>query len=343
MKKTILPLLLIAAIYSCKKGSTTGGIPLKLLPDSNIVVSTPAINPLNTRFTHVDTTYNLLGYGYDITGKYADTSAVRGQAINVRAYDVNNPGRFVPDLSTTATFHLINAESAVDFSHQISSRLNESSGLSLFKGSIVSAFAGTNALSSKYVYGSYTMIIQQKRVKMMQNIDLIKNYLTATFISDSQTLSAADLVKKYGTHILADVVLGARLNIMYQAQSNASGKLASSTAGMRYALARVFGLSTGALDPINTIDLAAVSSPVLVYEATGADQSKLKLNTSTTVPTLNTNNWHLSSTYASAVFIDISPNGLLPLDALISDPVKQAAVKSYIASYLASEQVKLVN
>jgi hypothetical protein len=106
---------------------------------------------------------------------------------------------------------------------------------------------------------------------------------------------------------------------------------------------KVFGLSTGALDPINNVDLSAVSSPKLVYEAEGADQSQLNVNTTSKIPTLNITNWHHSSTEASAVFIDISENGLIPLYELIADPVKHSSVKEYIINYLTIQQVKLVN
>jgi hypothetical protein len=196
MKRILIPLVAIVILYSCKKSNISTNSPDKLLPDSNILVSTTPVNPVNS-VLKVDKTYNLLGYGYDITGKYADTSAVRGQAINVAAYDVNNPGRLVIDLSKIATSHIINAENAESYSEQLASRLAESRGLKQFKGSLISPFSDVDALSSKYVYGDYAVIIQQKRIKMQNNYDLLKNYLTSAFIQDSQAFSAAELVKKY--------------------------------------------------------------------------------------------------------------------------------------------------
>ena len=340
MKKILIPLAAIITLYSCKKSNISSVSPAKLLADSSILVSTVPTNPANS-VLKVDKTYNLLGYGYDITGKYADTSAVRGQAINVDSYDVNNPGRFVIDASKTATSLIINAENAESYSEQLASRLAASRGLKQFKGSLTSPF--TDALSSNFVYGNYAVIIQQKRVKMQNSFDLLKKYLTAAFIHDNQALSATELVKKYGTHVLSDITLGAKLSVIYQAKTSATDRLASESAGFRYAMNKVFGLSTGALDPINNVDLSTVSSPKLVYEAEGADQSLLKLTATSKIPTLNITNWRLSSTEVNAVFIDISENGLIPLYELIADPVKQSSVKEYITNYLTIQQVKLAN
>ncbi len=342
MKKNLILLIVIIAFYSCKKSNVSPNGPAKMLPDSNIVVSSPQIGPVNSAL-NIDKTYNLLGYGYDITGKYADTSAVRSQAINMAAYDANNPGRVSNLYYTMSTFHIINAQNAESFSEQLSSGLAASNGLKLFKGSLVSVFPDVNALSSKYVYGNYTVIIQQKLVKMDVNYDLLKQSLSTGFVHDIGALNAADLVKKYGTHVLSDITLGAKFNVTYQAQTSSDNPLASESAGFRYAIGKVFGLFTGELDPIDSLELDAISSPRLVYEAEGADQSKLQLNTTSKTATLDITNWLTSSTEDSAVFIDISENGLIPLYELISDPIKQAAVKLYITNYLAAQQVKLVN
>lgn len=333
MKKTLILFALIATTFSCKKSSNPT---TPVVKNSVSDISVASIKSTNSSLSHVDPQYNLLGYGYDITGKYADTSSVRSLAIEVKAYDIDNPGRVVFDLSSTATTQTLNAENADSLLSQLSSRTDETNGLKMFKGTITTPFGGQDALSSKYVYGVFSVIIQQKRVKMMSNYDLLKNYLTPSFANDIKVLSAADLVKKYGTHILSDIVLGAKLNAYYQAESNSGNRLSAESNGLTYAISKVFGLSTGALDPVNMTELASISSPKIVYEAVGADQSKLVLNTTTNPVSVDITNWHLSSTRAGAAFIDISKQGLMPIYELITDPVKKAEVKAYIATYLSN-------
>ncbi len=331
MKKNLILFALIVLAFSCKKSSS----PVTSVINNSVSdISVASIKSTNNSGSQGDPSYNLLGYGYDITGKYADTSSVRSLAIDVKAYDINNPGRVVPDLSTTATTLTLNAENADNLALQLSSKTDETSGLKMFKGTITTPFGGQDALSSKYVYGVFSVIIQQKRVKMMSNYDLLKNYLTPSFANDIKVLSAADLVKKYGTHVLSDIVLGAKLNAYYQAESTSGNRLSAESNGLTYAISKVFGLSTGALDPINKSELASITSPKIVYEAVGADQSKLILNTTTNPVSVDITSWHLSSTRAGAVFIDISQKGLMPIYELITDQAKKAEVKAYITTYL---------
>jgi hypothetical protein len=337
-KKILLAFAVLAIFYGCKKQSQPA-IKTSSLPEISVTgFATTGNAPIRG-----DKIYNLLGYGYDITGKYADTSAVRSQAINIAAFGTDNPDRVVFDESKTSASQIINAKDAEDFSQQLSARLDESNGFKFFKGSVTAPFPGQNALSAKYVYGNYAMIIQQKRIKTNASNGLLMNYLTPAFTHDILALSAADLVKKYGTHVLADIVLGAKLNIMYQAETTAPTRAASEFAGFNFAIKKVFGLFTGSLDPINTTDLQTISSPQIVYEAAGADLSKIKVNTTSRTPTVDVADWHLSSTEAGAAFIDISKSGLIPLYALIADPARKATVQSYITKYLMDQQVKLAN
>lgn len=342
MKKISLPLLIITTFLSCKKQVEKPSTNDNNLPDFPIsVVGPKSLNSLPNN--KIDKVYYQLGYGYDITGKYADTSAVRAKAINVAAYANVYPNRFDLSRNTVSTFNTINAVNAEDFAKQTSSQLQESQGLNLCKGTILTAFPNSNAFSAKYVYGSYSNIIQWKRVKFVQNYDLLKNFLTPDFNADVQNLPVSDLVKKYGTHVLSDIILGAKFTVIYQAETSVADRLAKESASFTYVLSKVFGLTSGKLDAINLADLKAVSSPRVVYEAVGADLSKLVENRSGKTPTLDINNWHLSSKEADAEMIDIWSQGLIPLYELIGDSAKKAAVKNYITTYLLTEQVKVTN
>ena len=339
MKRIFLGLIVLAVYSSCNKVNNLVDPTIATdLPD--IVVTGPKIN---NNFIQANKTYNLLGYGYDVTGKYADTSAVRSSAINVAALDINNPYSVNFNGSTYSGWETINAVDAADYSSQLSNMLSETTGLNQFKGSITTPFPGQNSFSPKYIYASYSYIFRHKKIAITADYDLLKHYLTPAFIQDSQNLTPADLVKKYGTHILADISIGAKLNVTYQAETTSPTRKAALKAGFNYAMGKVFNLFTGSLDPINTTDLQTVSSPKIVYDAIGADLSKIKVNTTTSTPTVEIIDWANSSTASGAAFIGIGikKNSLIPLHELISDPVQKTAVKTYIAGYLTSQQVKL--
>ena len=340
MKKTVVFLSFLCAIYSCKKSNQTPANTIPLTP-AKITVS---VSPLVTNNTtpQGSATYNLLSYGYDITGKYADTSAVRSVVIDIAAFDANNPGRFDTSLATAGQSKVIYGQNAESFSSQLSVGLTETTGFNDFKGSITSVFPAPDAFSKKYVYASYSYIIQLKRVGFSGDTALLAKYVTPQFSRDVQLLNPADLVRIYGTHVLCDIDLGARFNVIYQGATSNTNTFSAVFAGFNYAMGNVFGLSTGSLDPISKYDLATISNPKIFYNAVGGDLTKLN-ETTADGKKIIIQDWQNSATLANAVFIDINQNGLIPLYELISDAAQKAKVKAYITSYVAGNQVKLTN
>src|ERR1700744_4009359 len=126
MKKTLTLLALLSIIYSCKKSNDNTPVKTQSVPAKILVSGPSSFN--NNASSQGSATYNLLGYGYDITGSYADTGSVRAVAIDVSAYDINNPGRFVIDLSKSSGQKVFNAENAGNLSQSLSAQLDETAG-----------------------------------------------------------------------------------------------------------------------------------------------------------------------------------------------------------------------
>jgi hypothetical protein len=283
--------------------------------------------------------FSFIGYGYNITGKYADTSSVKMPAINIDAYAAAYPNRVDIGRTTSAGAESTYAKDAEDYSYKISSQLKESEGMRLFKHTITNAFPGQDALSDKYIYAQYTYAITWKTIKTNWGDAGVKDYLTAEFRNDVQSLTPENLVKKYGTHILSGVTLGENFNVYYQAKSTGSDKLHSSIVGFTYALKQVFGVMSGFLDPLKPTEINAVSEPKLVYEAIGGDPSKVNKTVANGKTLIRFNEWISTCTEDKALFTDIV--SMSPLYMLIDDPAKKAEVKNYITSYIEQNQVKL--
>src|SRR4051812_47125557 len=94
MKKLLPVLSLILIIGACKKD--IGSLPDRTdsIEDSTFSVSeiknesapiTPAAN----------TIYDLLGYGYDVNGRYADPNSARDRVVDIEKLDNLYPGRVV--------------------------------------------------------------------------------------------------------------------------------------------------------------------------------------------------------------------------------------------------------
>lgn len=332
----------LAIFASCKKSTVSN--PETPAPETikemNIAVT--ELNPSSAVAVQQGTPgYNFIGYGYDITGKYADVSSVKAQAINTLAYAAAYPNDIDVSHSTSGGFNCMYAKNAEDYSSKLSMNLSASNGMNLFKETITSAFPGQDVISDKYIYAQYEYAMTWKTVRTYWGDHSLQNYLTTQFTNDVQTLTAADLVKKYGTHVLSQIKIGQKFDVYFQAKSTGNDTLHSSIVGLTYTLKKAFGLPTGYLDLLKANEVNAISEPKLVYESVGGDPSKITKTITSKGTQIDFFDWLPTCTENTAFFIDILPNGLTPLYDLIADPTKKAEVKGYITSYLEQNQVKI--
>lgn len=343
MKKVILSLAVIAMLVSCKKKTSIVVPPEpekeKLATDINVYLSG------FTRFTDPapqgNGIYNFLGYGYDVTDKYNNEDAVRLNVVDVSSFVSANPTRF--DLSRPLASYFITktATNAEDLSSQLSNDFLATKGLKLFRNTVQSAFSWDSFLNRKYVYAYYSKVVEQKRVKFMASAS--NDYLSSNFVRDLAALDPAELVRRYGTHVLQDITLGASFSVVYQASTTGQDRRKISATGLRYTMNKGFGLFTGELDPIDLVALNANKEATIYYVATGGDLSKLNWNTNFQLPWFSINDWHSSATEDKSKLVRIAEDGLVPLEDFIADAKKKAEVKTYIAQYIRGKEVKLEN
>lgn len=338
---------LMLTVVSCKKSGVkenTNPEPEKeTFPKIEIDVSGP-VGKINKPVHQGNGEYNFLGYGYDITGKYADSSAVREMAIDVVAYSKDHSGRIINWQSLeTNSGYMTAAIHAEELAAKISQRTTATAGTKSFRQSITSFFPENTALTTKYVYGDFMRVIQYKDLRFNWLPSQIEPYLTPAFKNDIQALSAAGIVKKYGTHILKEIYLGAKIHGIYQAISSSSNRSRIAEAGAEIAFKAVLGY-IHSIDPgFTTADYKNILSAKIIYEVVGGDLAALKENRSATPVKVEFLDWVKTVNKEGAMFIDIKPNGLLPVYDLISDPVKRSAVQQYVETYIKEQEIKLIN
>ncbi|WP_025143654.1 MAC/perforin domain-containing protein [Pedobacter jeongneungensis] len=344
MKRTILALALMATLAACKKNSEEIPNPVpeeKLSPDIAFTVkgATQDTQPLYPS----STTFNFLGFGYDVTDKFNDLSSVRANVVDISAYDADRKYNVVSIRGTESSWRTIQAESAVDLSTKFSNSYNTTKGLKLFGNTINQVFPGTDATDKKYVYGHYSYYMIWKVYKFYYE-QSVNNFLTADFKRDITLLSAQELVNKYGTHVLTNIKIGSKFDVVYQAEAPQNERRgAIIMEGLRYTLKRTFGLPTGYLDEPILRNLNDNTSAQIYYSSTGGDISKLKPETINNRVIVNLNNWVASTTEDKATFIGASDDGLAPLYSFIDNAAKKAEVKAYLDQYYAAKTVKLTN
>lgn len=332
---TCSAIAITSTFTSCKKN------------DLNIKQST---NPKKlTTQSAGDNVYDLLGYGYDVTGEYASSNSTTYQVVDIAKIAQAEPNRFVTDLNVTQTSESHSGSTAEDYSQQLSYSTGASLTVGAFSGTIDEKFHEFGSLSSKYSYADASLLIKQKRLKFDAPLSLIKStYLTPVFKSDVNSMTAQQLVTKYGTHVLTDIILGAKLTVYYRSQTTIKDRALSVKAGAEVkGLFNIFGASTHITYQDSLIN--SNFDQTLTYETVGGDGSKGLLlgdmKPLESIQTINIGNWQSSCTRDNAAFIQLgnSATNLILLSDLIDDPAKSTAVKNYIDQYLANKHVHLSN
>ena len=293
--------------------------------------------------------YHVLGYGYDITGRLANAASAKLSVLNIDKYISENPALFSQNDDVNDYFEYSYGENAESYSKKLTQKYKLSLDLNflkvakLFKGELNASFAKKDSAYAKYVYASVRKMIKQRSMKIyFTKENLINNYLTDQFKSDLVSLSATALVERYGTHVLTDIELGARLDMNYEAQTNNSKREEAATAGASLSVGKIFNVSADITT--NSVDANSNFNQRLYYNSVGGDGTKsmigeIALDNSTIK--INIGNWQSSCNKDNAALIKIAEDGLISLEDFISDPVKKQQVKAAIEQYITDRQLKL--
>lgn len=297
---------------------------------------------------------DLLGFGYNVLGEYGNASAATLPVIDVDRLKADQSTRVVWDLSTSTIGDLDAGSDAISYLKKLSLRFTNTFGYdflgkSLFKATITSKYTDSARFSSRYIYSAYNLKIQQKRVKLNALNDVLKSYLDPEFLSYIQSQSPKAIISRYGTHVLADIILGGKLEVMYQSETENNDRTKAGSVGIDLAVKKIFKLNTGFAYESQYV--TQNFSQKLHYVTNGGDPTKSIIgeimignaSNPNPTPTINISAWQSSCTLENSVLIDIAPEGLIPIYDLIPDQAKALAVKDYVIQYLDQNQAKLVN
>lgn len=286
--------------------------------------------------------YHLLGYGYDVTGEYADSASARRQVVDVAKLHAVWPTSVVNGRSTQSSAFNAATQDAESLAYAISGQTEDYrfSGLDVkgqeskkyYKKEISSYFPNSDAFSSKYVYGRQSIELMNRMLYFMWRED---GYLTPSFLSDIKTHTPAELTEKYGTHVLTRIHLGAKLTILYQSETGQQDREEAAELGFSIALAKTFGSFSGYLDHMGKQSATGNFAQKISFKATGGDVSKIKtiFGSKAGITHIDFSEWLKSISSTSPEMMDIQ--NIVPVYEFIEDPVKKAEVKTYFEEYLA--------
>ncbi|WP_313185226.1 MAC/perforin domain-containing protein [Sphingobacterium siyangense] len=309
-----------------------------------------------------DGKWDLLGYGYDVTGEYLHlNSASTLPVLDMDRIEVeqrskiNNPGtieggenyfygsnasKFVEDINIKKTFNV---------SADIGTKEPQRDGQLYFTGSL-----GTEGnkqkikeVYSRESYGRYESLVRIKKIQFTADVTtaLLKQYLTPAFKNAILTKSPAELIYLYKTHVLLDISLGGRLLFNYTANisnETTTEKKTSKVEGGLGFFVKKFGINfktTKTTEELRTNFNESRERQMYLkfYGGTGSGRTVNYDSEGYTSESINISSWQQSISDRNCALIDIQR--MVPLYEFIDDPVKKAQVKAAIEQYIKDNQI----
>lgn len=297
---------------------------------------------VNTRSAG-DGVYDILGYGYDITGPYLETKSSR--AIVFDTNKLLEKGLITPYKLEESRFRYSSGKDVIDFTTNMSSSLQMSTPgiLKVIGGASLNiAFGGNSHYNSDYSFAYCTQQYIDSRYRISEaDINVLKTCLTKQFIERLSTYTPEQIVEEYGTHVLKDIYLGAKFEVYYMAKSTSSSKKESINAGLGASLFSLFKMD-GKFQYDESLAITNKEQS-LYYFTIGGDpavgvQGSLNPENS---PSIDIGKWMASVKSSTPKFIDVDNNSqsFIPIYELVTDPTKKQTLKAYIDNYIKSKEV----
>lgn len=180
-----------------------------------------------------DGIYDVLGYGYDCTqSDFLGTRHARLPVIDAQAYINSGNIIYIDELHNEITEKQKWGYNFSEFQKDVERTIDvtikpipaTSKILPLFTGFLKTTFISNEKITSSHCFYEFDTKKLTRKIKFSQtDPSYLKNYISSTFKYDVQTKSGMELVQKYGTHVLTDILLGGSSRMVFY------GKLGTST------------------------------------------------------------------------------------------------------------------
>ena len=299
-----------------------------------------------TRGEAGDGKYDVLGHGYDITNQYLDPNASRAIVLDISKLEVDN--LIQPYNLGKADARYVSGKDVYEFTSNMSTSIKiDEPGFvkAIAGGSLNVAFGGNNSYSSDYSFAYFNQKYVDSRYRITEvDLEVLRGYLTPQFINRVSTYTPAQIVEMYGTHVLKDIYVGAKLEVYLMAKSTNTSKKQNVDASMGVSLAKIFNIE--AKFHYDSSLATNNREQSLYYSTVGGDPFVGLLGTldPEKAPTVDLSKWSATIKNTTPKFIDVdnSIQSFIPIYELVADPVKSQALKTYINSYVRSKELKSV-
>jgi hypothetical protein len=178
-----------------------------------------------------ETIKQVLGFGYDVTGRYADSQNGKKKPI-LNLSKLLEKDRVVQDVNSVGgEFETIAGEDIKKYQDALSTKVSASATGGLEKVASFSAEVGTNfsterASDVRYAFATSTICIA-KAGYVIRNRNGLDEFFTDDFKNDLTNKKCDEIIRIYGTHVMLGGILGARLDYHFSSQKKIHSRAGS--------------------------------------------------------------------------------------------------------------------
>lgn len=325
MKKELLSLLLLFIMVSCNDQKEP--IEKAKTPCSVVQLSYP-----QSAGTSGNGEYGLLGFGYDATG-YRDTLSVKAKV--VISFPTNT---LYTDHPNTSFPTILSGSNFKELSERVNAPFHCGQLFSKHLEALLKLANASEAINAGYAFTYYSLSGYTAHYSFYTHADII-SCLNPEFKQDITSMSAQQIVEKYGTHVLQDIFQGFRFEILYFCKSGTQYPIYGDVCEDLF-YKRMLQFMGGTPMILRSTSKDLVTPPVdekMIYNSIGSSKKMCAI--------INATDYNPDSIRIDAAsafknenikyqFAAIGSSGLLPLYDLITDEAKKQEVKTYIEKLL---------
>lgn len=310
-----------------------------------------------------DGSYDLLGYGYDVTKPYVSDEAVPGLAIidikkmiltespSLAYYDSHYLGNIESRIFGGEDYHkyIEDILSKTNFSGSVGSNGISSSATSgMFSVNVKRAQSKENkhTYSSAYAYATAQIIKNEKNLFIEAEPAILSKYLSPYFEEElskvNTVISAYQLVEKFGTHVLFNITIGGEFKSEFKSlsveNSHSTSKKTSAEIGAKYTLSSIgLGVDVG----WDKESLKQTVDKNLNWKGTiksrGGSTNGLTISINQNAQpnySISVGTWASSVNDKTSRLISFDWNKTLPIYDLVTNPTKKNLIQRAVNTYL---------
>lgn len=305
----------------------------------------------NSRITRSsgDGKYDLLGYGYDVTGQFG-ALAHKARVIDVEKLIQDDASVFEKNIYRATSYDYTSESDLYELTRVLGIKSSYSTPVTAKNDEIKLMLGGQLDENSSY---SYTSLYSQTfatyshlfaKVSLNARVEQLAEYVSSRFLEDVESMEPYDFIRKYGTHVLANVHLGGALKMLYQSKATETKSKQIHEAGFKFSVANIFAFNFGS---DYTIENAQKNTQQkMIVRSVGGEGSMdftVRIDQNGAVDkTISASEWLKSINERTSVMIGADRDKVYPIYEFV--PIsKREAVKRAYEEYIQSKVFDVVN